>query len=114
MHELSVTQSILDLALQHAERAGATRLTKINLTVGEIAGIVDQSVQFYFDMLSKDTLAEGAELVFTEVPARFRCKECGEEFPMQRDRTWLCPQCQAHGGKVISGREFFMQSIEVE
>jgi len=114
VHELSVTQSVLELALKHAERAGAKRLTKINLTVGEIAGIIDQSVQFYFDMLSKDTLAEGAELAFTIVPARFRCKSCGEEFPMQQDRTWLCPKCQAHGGKVISGREFFLASIEVE
>jgi hydrogenase nickel incorporation protein HypA/HybF len=113
MHELSITQSMLDLALKHAEKAGAKRITYINLVVGEISGVVDQSVQFYFDLLSKDTLAEGGKLVISKQPARFRCKACGNEFRMQ-DRSWVCPACQAMGGEVISGREFYMESIEVE
>jgi hydrogenase nickel incorporation protein HypA/HybF len=113
MHELSITQSMLHLALQHAERAGAQRITHINLVVGEISGVVDESVQFYFDILSKDTLAEGGKLVITRQPARFRCAACGHEFAM-RDRNWICPACQAWGGEVISGREFYMESIEVE
>jgi len=113
MHELTITQSMLDLALQYAEKAGAHRITHINLVVGEISGVVDQSVQFYFDLLSKDTLAEGGKLVISMQPARFRCAACGNEFPMQ-DRSWICPACQALGGEVISGREFYMESIEVE
>jgi len=113
MHELAVTQSMLNLALEHSERAGARRITHINLVVGEIASIVDDSVQFYFDFISKDTLAEGAQLSFKRLPARFRCSACGQEFPL-RDGNWICPACQRLGGEVISGREFYMESIEVE
>ena len=113
MHELTITQSMLNLALEHGQRAGAKRITHINLVVGQISGVVDDSVQFYFDLLSKETLAEGAQLVIRKQPALFRCGACGHEFPLQ-DRNWICPACQALGGEVISGREFFMESIEVE
>jgi len=113
MHELTITQNVLALALQHAQRAEARRITQINLSVGEISGIVDESVQFYFDFLSKDTPAEGARLTFAKLPARFRCRSCGAEYPM-RDGDWTCPACQAAGGDVVSGRQFYMDSIEVE
>ena len=113
MHELAVTQSMLNLALEYAERGHAQRITRINLVVGEISGIVDESVQFYFDIISRGTLAEGAQLSFRQEPARFRCSACGHEFPLQ-DGNWICPACQGLGGEVISGREFYMESIEVE
>jgi len=113
MHELAVTQSMLNLALEYAEQAGARRITRINLVVGELSGIVDESVQFYFDFISKGTLAEGAQLSFERLPARFRCRACGQEFALQ-DGNWVCPACQALGGEVIAGREFYMESIEVE
>jgi len=113
VHELAVTQSMLDLALKHAEQAGARRITCINLVVGELSGIVDESVQFYFDFVSKGTPAEGARLVFERQPARFRCRVCGHEFTLE-DGNWVCPACQALGGEIIAGREFYMESIEVE
>jgi hydrogenase nickel incorporation protein HypA/HybF len=113
VHELAVTQSMLNLALEHAERAGARRITRINLVIGELSGIVDESVQFYFDFISKGTLAEGAQLAFEWLPARLRCRACGHEFPLQ-DGNWACPVCQALGGEFIAGREFYMASIEVE
>ena len=113
MHEMAITESMLNIALEHAERAEAQRITYINLVVGQISGVVDESVQFYFDLLSKDTIAEGARLVMEKISARFRCTSCGQEFPLQ-DRSWICPVCQGLGGEVISGREFYMESIEVE
>lgn len=113
MHELAVTQSMLNLALEYAERASAQRITCINLVIGELSGIVDESVQFYFDFVSKDTLAEGAQLAFERMPARFRCRACGHEFALQ-DGNWACPVCQTWGGEIIAGREFYMDSIEVE
>ena len=113
MIEILLSQSMLDLALEHAERAGADRITRINLVVGEISGIVDDSVQFYFDFVSEGTIAEGAQLVFERLPARVRCRACGHEFPFQ-DGVWTCPVCHAMGGEFIGGREFYMESIEVE
>ena len=113
MHELTVTQDILRIALEHAERADARRITDIHLVIGGLSSIVDDSIQFYFDFLSPDTLAEGAKLHFLRVPARLRCRECGHEFEPQ-GMDWSCPQCQSLGGEVMAGKEFFLDSLEVE
>lgn len=113
MHELSVTQNLLAVVLEHAERAGARRVTRIDLRIGALTGIVDESVQFYFDFVSRDTPAAGARLAFSHVPARLRCRSCGAEFQPE-ERDWLCPNCGATGGDVVAGREFTVESIEVE
>jgi hydrogenase nickel incorporation protein HypA/HybF len=113
MHELAITEQILHIALEHAERAGAQRIIGIHLVVGDLSTVVDDSVQFYFDFLSPGTLAEGAQLHFVRVPARFRCRQCGHEFVPQ-GMDWCCPECEALGGDVIAGKEFFLDSLEVE
>jgi hydrogenase nickel incorporation protein HypA/HybF len=114
MHELSVTQSILDIALRHAERAGAHRILAINLVIGELTGFVDDSIQFYFDFLSQDTLAQDARLSFERIVPRARCHACGAEYTPPDSRLWTCPNCEALGGDVIAGREFSVASIEIE
>lgn len=119
MHELSVTQSILDIVLAHARQAGANRILRISLVVGDLSGIVGESVQFYFDFLSRDTLAEGAELVFQHVPARFRCQACGTQYEPQAQQEpllrpdWSCPVCGALSPEAVGGRELLVESIEV-
>ena len=114
MHELPVTQGMLSIALEHAERAGAKKITAINITVGEMSGIVDDSIQFYFDFVSKDTPAEGALLTFERVPARFHCKACDEDFSVGDNGQWACPHCGAWSVEILAGREFYVDSIEVE
>jgi len=110
---MSVTQSLLDIVCRHAESASAQRILRINLVVGELSSIVDDSVQFYFDYLSQDTVASGAELRFSRLPVRVRCQACGCEWgPSNAD--WTCPQCGAAQARVIAGREFYVDSIEVE
>ncbi len=113
MHELSVTQGLLAVVLEHAEKAGARRVIRIDLRVGAMAGVVDESIQFYFDFLSRETPAEGAQLSFTHVPARFSCRGCGGEFE-PGERNWVCPACGAVGGDIVAGQEMTVESIEIE
>jgi hydrogenase nickel incorporation protein HypA/HybF len=113
LHELGITQNILQIALEHAEKAGAKHIRRINLVMGELSSVVDESVQFYFDFVSKDTPAAGAQLVFKKLPARFRCRSCGKEFAPRKE-DWTCPACQSPGPEIVTGREFYMDSIEVE
>ena len=112
MHELAITEEILRITVEHAEKAQAQRVTDIHLVIGDLSSVVDDSVQFYFDFSSPGTVAEGAELHFQRVPARLRCRQCEQEFEPD-DRDWHCPNCQALGGDVIQGREFYLESIEV-
>ena len=113
MHEYSVTQSILSLAQEKASQAKASRITRINLVLGELSGIVDESVQFYFDFLSQDTLAAGADLNFEKVPVKLRCRNCEKAFPLL-NHDWSCPDCHETSVEIVSGRECYMESIEVE
>ncbi len=114
MHEMAVTQSILDIVVRHAEQAGAQRICAINLVIGELTGFVDDSIQFYFDFLSQDTVAQGAQLNIERIPARVRCHVCGAEYKPPDSRLWTCPQCDALGGEVMGGKEFSVSSIEIE
>ncbi len=112
MHELPVTEDILRIVAEHAQKAGAMHVTRINLVIGDLTSFIDDSIQFYFGMLSPGSPAEGAELHFQRIKTRFRCRKCSQEFEPE-DRNWICPACGALGGDVITGKEFYIESIEV-
>jgi len=113
MHELAVTESIIAIAERHAQAAHATRILRIALVIGELSSIVDDSVQFYFDHLAAGTLAEGAQLVFERRPLVLRCAACAHAWqPSAGD--WTCPHCGEARASVAEGREFYVDSIEVE
>jgi hydrogenase nickel incorporation protein HypA/HybF len=108
MHELAITQSILEIAGRHAQGA---RITNIHLVIGQLSSIIDDSVQFYWDMISEGTLAEGSQLHFKRVPAEMSCRECGHNY--QPADYLVCPNCDSTNVRVISGTEFYLDSIEV-
>ena len=113
MHEFSITQNILSIALKEAEKASATKISKINLTIGELSGIVDECVEFYFNLLSQDTMAAGARLCFYRTPTKLRCRQCATTFsPANPD--WVCPNCRERRIEIVSGRECHVESIEVD
>ena len=113
MHEFSITQGILSLALEEAKKASASKISKINLTIGELSGIVDECVEVCFNLLSKDTIAAGASLVFHRLPTKLRCRQCATTFSPDNIK-WVCPNCQEPKIEIISGRECHVESIEVE
>jgi len=113
VHELSVTQSILEIALRHAEQADAKRIVRLNLVIGELSGIIDDSVQFYWDMVSSGTIAEGAKLHFERVPAGLCCLACEHTFPLN-GRNYVCPECGGERVVAAGGDDFRLDSIEVE
>jgi len=114
MHELAITQSILEIALRNGTRANATLITDIYLVIGELSSIIDNSVQFYWDIISEGTLAEGAQLHFKRIPARLQCLECNSIYSLERGELVSCPNCDSTQVKVVAGNEFQMESIEIE
>ncbi len=113
MHELSVTESILEIALRHANTTNAKRITNLYLVIGQLASIVDDSVQFYWDIVSKDTIAAGATLHFKRLPAKLTCLDCNHQYDLDK-KGFSCPNCQSDHVKVISGDEFYMEAIDIE
>jgi hydrogenase nickel incorporation protein HypA/HybF len=113
MHELPVTESILEITLRHAVQAGGIRVANIYLVVGELSSIIDESVQFYWDFVSKDTLAEGAQLHFRRIPAKMRCVDCDMTYE-PRSQGLTCPQCGGNDLRVLEGEEFFVEAIDIQ
>jgi len=113
MHELSITQSLLDLVLDEANKAKAAKVKKISLVIGEMSGIVDDCVQFYFELISKDTIANEATLSFKKVPVEAHCRNCGEVFT-PKEFDWSCPHCHNTSIEIKTGNELYVESIEVE
>ena len=113
MHEQSIVQSLLALALETAEKAGARKIIRINLVVGDYTGIEEDAVNFYFGFLSRDTIAAGATIHYTHVPAQLRCRDCDILFPMQK-RDYHCPECEGNRVEIVGGRELYIENIKVE
>jgi|WetSurMetagenome_2_1015567.scaffolds.fasta_scaffold07577_6 hydrogenase nickel incorporation protein HypA/HybF len=113
MHEYSVTEGLIKMALEEAGKAGAAKITEINLVIGDLSTILDDSVQMYFDIMSEGTIAHGAKLVFRRIPAQFRCRVCGLEY-IKPGTGYDCPACGGLGMPTGAGREFYMESMDVE
>ncbi|MEZ4770360.1 MAG: hydrogenase maturation nickel metallochaperone HypA [Caldilineales bacterium] len=114
MHELPITQGILDTAVSAAQQAGTHRILAIDLAIGGLSGVVDDSVQFYFDILSQGTLAEGATLRFRRLPATATCLDCGATFAAIPPLAPACPACGSPALRVEGGREFYVESIDID
>lgn len=114
MHELAVTQNLLEITLRHANSARAQRVTRVNVVVGELSTIVDDSVQFYWKYIARDTLAEYAVLSFTRVPAKLRCLACTHSFVLAATPDYRCPICGSADIMTDGGDDLRLESIEIE
>ncbi len=113
MHELSATQNILDIVLTEAAKAGALRVVRVKVKSGQWSTFQPDCIEFYFGTLSRGTPAEGACIEIETLPVRYLCRECGMEYEPVEGR-FACPQCTCVEGKIIGGREFYIDSIEVQ
>lgn len=113
MHELAITESLIDLINREAGDKGFQKVLTISLRVGEYSGLVPDCIREFFPIAAKGTLAEGAELDIRSVPAAFRCLECGYAGPVSR-KAACCPDCGSTAIRMTAGREFFVESLKVE
>ncbi len=114
MHELSVMSSILDIVRERANKNGANKVIRINLRIGTLSDIIPEWAQTYFDMLSKDTVADGARLDIERVPVSVKCPACGHVQTFDaKDWKFQCVRCESPDIELLSGREFFITSIEI-
>ena len=113
MHELALTEGIIRAAVPAAEAGGARRILGINLKIGELSGVFPEYIQEYFDIASAGTIAEGAVLRVERIPVKIRCRTCLSEAEIGRDHI-CCPVCGGTDLQLLAGREYFVDSLEVE
>ena len=114
MHERGIMTGVLEAATASAREAGATRLLKVTLSVGEMTEAIEDALVFSFEALVEgDPFTADAELEVRMVSPRSRCLECGAEF--EHDRFHLfCPECDGFCTELLAGRELQIDSIEVD
>jgi hydrogenase nickel incorporation protein HypA/HybF len=114
MHELPITQNILKIALDYGGKSQATTITAIFLVIGQLSSVIDESIQFYWPIISEGTIAEGAQLHFKRIPARLGCTQCNTVYMIDDGQLTTCPECESSQVKIISGNEFQLESIQIE
>lgn len=108
-----MTQHAMEIVLEHAARAGATRVTDVHMVIGELTGASDECIAFYWDAVARGTLAQGAALHFRRVPFELECLDCGLSFPPQGD-GFDCARCGSSRVRVARGEELSVEAIDVE
>ncbi len=113
MHELGIARSIVETALDEAGKAKAVRVVKVTLKIGELAGIMPDSLSFCFELLTRATIAENAALAIISVPVTAQCRRCNSTFTI-RQNTYRCNNCGNPDIELRSGRELQIEGVEID
>jgi hydrogenase nickel incorporation protein HypA/HybF len=110
MHEMSITMSVVEICEEHA---GGHRVTEVVLEVGELSGVLPDSIEFCFEVCSKGTLLEGARLRLEIIRGCGNCTFCAKKMPIL-SLFDPCAHCGAFGLEIVSGQELRVRELEVE
>lgn len=111
MHELSIMQNTMNIILKIANENNLRTITKVTLKIGELCGVMDDSLNFAFEICTKDTLAFGSELYIDRIQAIAFCENCLIKYKIDHYHK-LCPSCLKPSFKIINGYEMYIDSIE--
>lgn len=110
MHEMSLTQSIVEICEQHA---AGQRVLSVTLEIGKLAGVVPESVEFCFAACAAGTVLEGASLVIEIIHGKGLCHSCGAEFGCNSHYE-PCPGCEGYQVELLAGEELRVKELDVE
>ncbi len=105
-------ESALDAIRQQAAIHGATRVSRIVLRIGTLAGVDEDALRFAYEALAPSSIAAGAVLEIETVPARAHCAACGTDFGAGRGFIFTCPACGGFSGDIRAGRELGIARLE--
>jgi len=113
MHELSIAQSILDIAARHIPDGTTCQVTTVRVRVGQLAGVVTNSLEFCFQAITRGTRLDGARLAIEEIPVTAACSACSARFRID-DSRFACPACGSTAITITTGRELQLTEIELD
>lgn len=113
MHEMTIAQNIVNLAEKAARESGAGTITRIDIQIGELAGVLLEALEFSLKVAVRHSLAADAEITIESVPGEAVCSACGTTFPLSQ-RWAVCPTCESIQYTILSGEELKIKTIEVE
>ncbi len=91
MHELSIAHSLVEVASEAAQQAGAERVLAVHIRLGVLVGVVRSSLEFCYGLTAEGTILEGSQLAVRELPVIIYCAEWECEMELSRVHTFWCP-----------------------
>ncbi|MEK4035206.1 hydrogenase maturation nickel metallochaperone HypA [Methylocystis sp. IM3] len=113
MHELALTEHIVDILEDEARKQGFSRVRVVRLRVGALAHVEPEALSFCFDAVSRGSIAEGAKLDIIRAPGEGWCLDCGKSVPLT-ERFGPCPGCGGRHVQMTSGDELRIEELEVD
>lgn len=117
MHEMALTENVVDIVLRNATMAEAKEVTRVHLQIGELRDIVEKLMTDCFHYIARGTIAENAALEIERIPLIIQCRNCGEKKHLKLHtgdgRTTTCDKCGASNFHIIQGNEFLVDDIEI-
>jgi len=113
MHEGSIAQNLLAIAIEKAKEHKANTITLIRVKVGEFTGVNQSALEFAFNNFSQGTMAEKASLKIISSPLLGKCRKCNEVFEIKKD-NFKCTKCNSPEIDIISGEDLYIEDIEIE
>lgn len=113
MHEYSLTKQMVKIVSDTAIEHLAQKVTSVSVVIGAGTCIIPESVQMYFDIIAADTVAAGAVLKIKTAPVQMYCPHCKKQF-IKPSFSFECPDCSTLGSPTTEGREFYVESVELE
>ncbi len=113
MHEMALSEGVLQIVQDSAAREGFSRVKSVWLEIGALAGVDPEAMRFTFDAVTRGTVAEQATLEIVDVPGKAWCMQCGTHVAV-RQRFDACPKCGSYQLQVVEGDEMKVKELEVE
>ena len=111
MHEVSIILNVIEIVTQKALENNLTKINKVSLKIGELSGVMPESLKFAFDSCIQGTMLEDSMLGIENVSALGQCQDCKTEFPIEHFNK-LCPSCNKFCTNIVRGYELYVNTIE--
>lgn len=112
MHEMSLMESVLDIACETALKEGAVRVKTIRLDIGVLSHVDPDSLMFCYDAIRHGTIAAEAELEINRIAGEGWCLDCAKTVPLT-ERFGACPECGQYHVQMTTGDELKIRELEV-
>ena len=114
MHELSIAASIVEAVTETAAAYPGAHVREVRLRLGTLAAVIEDSLQFCWELATEDSPLAGAKLVVHTLPVVIHCAKCGADSELDSVQSFRCPRCNEPAADLLQGREMEIDSIEID
>lgn len=111
MHELVITQALLNKVCVLADKNRLKRVINVYVQIGEMSGYVDESIMLYWNIIAKESIASNSQVILKRIPVKIKCLKCGRIMKQELD---ACDRCKSHKLKIVNGNKLILTKIEGE